>query len=204
MFGNLPVTDPLIVAKVYPLCQTAHPTEARHEIVRQYMRLAISIAKHLAPRKSETAEFVAEAMLALVIAADKITHIEGTDPKAFFATAIRRRLYDLRISNRMFSVHRGTHARRTAKGLAELEIIPSAEMHVHGRTTHGYSMVEIREILEMCHLTPQEQQILDYRLAGMSDPEIGEALSLSRERIRQVRVEIGKKWNRSTNESAAA
>ena len=187
-----------MLADLYKQC-----AENRHEIIRQHMRLAIHIAKSICPHKFELPEYIAEAMLGLVIGAEKLTYQEGMNPSHYLSVCIRRRLYDLRISNQLFHVERDTHARRVAKGLGKIEIIPiSDKLHFYGNVDQPQT--EVKEILELCQLSELEQTILKLRMDGHRDPEIATRVNLTAARVGQIRKDIGIRWNRYANSGMAS
>ncbi len=193
MFRNLPLTEPETVKRLYQ--QVKFDKSARDEMIRQHMRLAIHIAKYMSPCKPEIPEYVAEAMLALVSAVESMDCIENGQPTHFIARSIRNQLRDLRIKNQLFYISRGAYHRRTENGQDQIEVIlvGSASSNFGISTP---STTETDELVSLCGLTDKEKMILEYRLAGFNDPEIGELMNYSRKTIWKMRQGIGEKYKR--------
>jgi RNA polymerase sigma factor (sigma-70 family) len=154
----------------------------REHIVQRNLGLVYSMIGRFSTRRSDEDDLLSDAMLALTRAADRFNPWRGYRFSTYACNVIARALMrrGKRESNyrRLFPVQHDASFER-ASNMADA----SSELYVE----------RLRHILEqnVCELTEMETQILAQRFPASAGPkltfqEIGNAVGLSKERVRQI------------------
>jgi len=184
--------------------------DARNKIINSHMPLAFDIASKYSYRvRNRVDDLQSEAVLALVEAVDKArVKIQDNIISPYINSYIHGKLslylrHDSTVYIPPAEVKRRSNVNAKkltyntfAISLPDIDNLAYVDID-DSPVTEQYTVDECQYDIDesMKRLNKQEQTVLSYRLIGYNDPQIGVMLSVSKERIRQVREQIKKKFN---------
>ncbi|MFB9330056.1 sigma-70 family RNA polymerase sigma factor [Paenibacillus aurantiacus] len=181
-------------------------TEEQKELIETHIDLVRPIAIGFTPRGAiwgyGLEELIAEGRLALVIAVQNYKPDNPVPFEAYARSSIRGSIKNFfRDRARIIRLPRLELLRIKDTGgqedsILSLEYSPIGDPEVTIETIVGvdmdYSIHDVSEFLD--RLSPEEQQVINYRMAGLSQREIAQRMELSQMTISRMIQRIGKKY----------
>lgn len=167
-------------------------TEERNELVEGHIRLAFHLAyKYASISPSYLQTFISEALYSVLIAVEKAKDkVEGDEITQFLIKVIKLRMMRHYYEEQSpFKCGKGWRDKiEKPNKRQQLEDIPIEDPNE--------KLIELEEMLALCVKNQMEAQLVAMRVQGFNDPEIGEALKVSKQWIHQTRMQIQRRFRK--------
>lgn len=166
--------------------------QAARLLIRGHMRLGMAVVSECY-RPTLIDDLVGEMLLALTESVNRIVTgaipAEHTNITAYIRASLRFRVWRFICSySRILGVRIETHRLREKKGKPRFKQTNS--IPVLACPNQNHRLLELKEVIDSVIENELERQIINLRLSGCTDVQIGEALDYTAARIGQIRRAI--------------